>query len=89
MEALSEWGSIADDAGATKAELAYRYVRYNSLLKPEHGDAIILGATSEKQLENTLLTIEKGPLDPKSVERIDQIWETVRHEAPTDNFRSQ
>ena len=86
LEALAEWQSIAQAAGASQAELAYRWVRYNSVLKPEHGDAIILGASREKQLEQTLLTIEKGPLPRDIVARIDQVWETVKAEAPTDNF---
>lgn len=88
MEALSEWEAIAADAGTTKAELAYRWVRYNSMLKPEHGDAIILGATSEHQLASTLETIAKGPLDASTVQRIDGIWQKVKHEAPTDNFHA-
>ena len=88
IEALEEWESIAKDAGTTKAELAYRWVRYNSPLKAEYGDAIILGATSEKQLEDTLKTVEKGPLDGESVNRIDQLWGRVKAEAPTDNFHA-
>ena len=86
MEALTEWQSIAKDAGCSKAELAYRWVKYNSALKPEHGDAIILGATKEKQLEETLSSLEHGPLDDSAVKRINEVWEKVKDEAPTDNF---
>lgn len=86
LEALSEWDSIAKDAGVGKAELAYRWVVYNSHLKQESGDACIVGYTRKEQLENTLKFVEKGPLDAKTCQRIDQVWKTIEHEAGVDNF---
>jgi aryl-alcohol dehydrogenase-like predicted oxidoreductase len=86
LEALSKWEAIANEEGVTRAELAYRWVTYNSPLKKEQGDAIIVGASSTEQLEQTLSGIEKGPLSNKAVEGIDKIWEEIKHEAPLDNF---
>ena len=86
LEALAKWEAIAKEEGVARAELAYRWVRYNSPLKKEHGDAIIIGASTVEQLEQTLVGIEKGPLSKKAVEAIDQVWEEVKHEAPLDNF---
>lgn len=86
LNALEKWGAIAEEEGATKAELAYRWVAYNSPLKKENGDAIIIGASSHEQLEGTLSGIEKGKLSDKAVQGIDQIWEEIKHEAPLDNF---
>lgn len=86
LEALTEWANIAEEEGVTKAELAYRWVKYNSALKPEHGDAIIIGSSSAKQLKQTLDAVKKGPLSDKAVKRIDHFWETIKHAAPLDNF---
>jgi aflatoxin B1 aldehyde reductase len=88
FQALDEWEHIAKDAGISKAALAYRWVLYHSALKKENGDAIIVGARKVPQLEETLEVIEDGPLDAKTVERVEEIWEKVEHEAPLDNYNS-
>lgn len=88
LEALAEWESIAQEEGIPKAELAYRWVTYNSPLKPEHGDAIIVGASSFDQLRQTLASCNKGPLSDNACKRIDAIWKKIEHEAPLDNFHS-
>jgi aflatoxin B1 aldehyde reductase len=86
LSALEKWDQAARDEGVTKAELAYRWVKYNSPLKKEHGDAIIIGASSLQQLQETLDAVKKGPLSDKAVKAIDDIWETIKHEAPLDNY---
>ncbi|KAK4495015.1 hypothetical protein PRZ48_013342 [Zasmidium cellare] len=86
LDALSEWRSIAEDEGITNADLAYRWVKYNSPLKPEHGDAIIIGASSLQQLQQTLDSINGGALSAKAVSRIDEIWKKIADEAPLDNY---
>lgn len=86
LEALEKWERISDKSGISKAALAYRWVTYNSYLKKEHGDGIILGASRPHQLLTTLQALNEGPL-PESVEKeIDEIWNTVKDEAPLDNF---
>lgn len=75
---------MAEQEGTTKADLAYRWVRYNSPLKPECGDAIIIGATSLEQLEQTLAGIDKGPVSEAAASAIDEIWEGVKSEAILD-----
>ncbi|TKA77386.1 hypothetical protein B0A55_03216 [Friedmanniomyces simplex] len=86
LEALAKWDSIAKEEGIGKASLAYRWVKYNSPLSSEHGDAIILGAGGIEQLRETLDTINKGPLSEKAVKAIDELWEGIKHEAPLDNY---
>ena len=86
VEALSEWESIANDAGVSKAALAYRWVTYNSTLKPEYGDGIIIGASRHQQLLETLRAIEDGPLEASIVKRIDKVWDLVKDQAPVDNY---
>lgn len=86
LDALAKWEAIAKEEGAPRAELAYRWVTYNSPLKKQYGDAIIVGASTTEQLEQTLKGIENGPLSEKACKGIDEIWEEIKHEAPLDNF---
>lgn len=75
---------MAEQEGTTKADLAYRWVKYNSALKPEFGDAIIIGATSLEQLEQTLAGIDAGPISDAAAKAIDEIWEGVKDESVLD-----
>ncbi|KAJ4293358.1 hypothetical protein N0V90_008640 [Kalmusia sp. IMI 367209] len=84
--ALGEWNAIAEAEGVSKAELAYRWVGYNSALKAELGDAVIFGASKISQTEPTISGLKKGGLSQSAVERIDKIWESVKADAPVDNF---
>lgn len=43
IKALGEFGEIAKDAGISQADLAYRWIAYNSKLQDELGDAGLLG----------------------------------------------
>lgn len=89
MQALAEWQAIAEEAGTSKAALAYRWVTYNSILKPEHGDGIILGASAVQQLEETLKSLEQGPLPESVVTKIDRIWKLVKDEAHVDTYHGK
>jgi aflatoxin B1 aldehyde reductase len=84
LEALEKWAAVAEHEGTTKADLAYRWVKYNSPLKPEYGDGIIIGATSLEQLEQTLAGIGKGPVSEEAARKIEEIWEGVKSEAVLD-----
>ncbi|KAF2095823.1 aldehyde reductase [Rhizodiscina lignyota] len=86
IAALEKWENIAENEGCSKAELANRWVACSSALKNEFGDGIIIGSTSPAQLRETLEQIKKGPLSEKSVQLIDEMWKSVEHEAPKDNF---
>lgn len=88
LKALEEWNDIATEAGVSKVELAYRWVAWNSALSAEKGDALILGASKTSQLEESLTAIENGPLPEAIASRIDKLWESVKDEAPLDNFHS-
>lgn len=86
LAALEHWEDIAKEQGSSRSDLAYRWVAYHSPLKHEQGDGIIIGASSLQQLEQTLQGIEAGPLSDPVVQRIDELWEGIQHEAPLDNF---
>ncbi len=70
----------------SKAALAYRWVAYNSALSGGYGDGMIIGATKPEQLDQTLESIQAGPLPDAAVRRIDKVWEMVKDEAPVDNY---
>ncbi|KAK7897671.1 hypothetical protein LTR67_004301 [Exophiala xenobiotica] len=86
LNALEQWEQVAKEEGCSRAELAYRWVTYHSPLKKSYGDGIIVGASTKEQLEQTLAGIEKGKLSDKACKGIDEIWDTIKHEAPYDNF---
>lgn len=64
-------------------EVALRWVAYHSQLSYEHGDALILGASSTDQLIQNFVIIEAGPLPEAVVEVIEGVWPTVKPFAPS------
>ena len=51
---------------------------HHSAMKKELGDAVIIGASSAKQLEANLVDFEKGPLPEDVVQALDQGWELTK-----------
>lgn len=86
IKALTVWEEISNDSGISQADLAYRWVAYNSKLTAGHGDGIVLGARNPEQLQQTLEGLEHGPLDKIISQRIDEVWESVKDDAIMDNF---
>jgi aflatoxin B1 aldehyde reductase len=86
LAALEEWSEIANEAGITKAALAYRWATHHSALRGENGDAIVMGASSAAQLEETLSAIEEGPLKEETAKKVDAVWAKIQHEAPRDYY---
>jgi aflatoxin B1 aldehyde reductase len=86
INALFVWADIAREAGVTKAALAYRWIAHHSALKKEYGDGFTIGCSKVSQLDETCTAIEAGPLHPDIAKRVDDIWGTVKHEAPRDNW---
>ncbi|KAL6702618.1 hypothetical protein ACN47E_001287 [Coniothyrium glycines] len=84
-DALVTWNKIAETEGVSKAELAYRWVAYHSALQGDD-DGVIFGASSLKQIEQTANGLKKGKLSSASVQGIEQIWESVKKDAPVDNY---
>lgn len=78
FEALDVVRPVAKKLGLSTAEAALRWVSHHSLLKKEHGDAIIIGASSASQLEENLVNLEKGPLPEELLEAFDKGWEIVK-----------
>ncbi|KAI7774831.1 hypothetical protein LA080_007763 [Diaporthe eres] len=86
LGALDEWNAIAKSEGIPPAELAFRWTVHNSILDGAKGDAVIIGASSLKQLRGTVAGIQKGPLSAEAQKRIQGIWDSMKHEAFLDNI---
>ncbi|KAJ5763866.1 hypothetical protein N7533_002547 [Penicillium manginii] len=75
-----------NETGISQAELAYRWVAYNSLLEPGLGDGIVIGARFGLQLDQALEALERGPLSEGLATRIESLWEDIKDDSPLDNF---
>jgi len=78
FSALEKIEEAAKKHDLTLAEVALRWVSHHSLLKREHGDAILIGASSLKHIEQNLVDLEKGPLPEEVVKTLDEAWNSVK-----------
>ncbi|KAE8361510.1 putative aldehyde reductase [Aspergillus caelatus] len=88
LDALDEWNDIAQSAGCSKADLAYRWVRYHSFLRGECGDAVLFATSSLEQLRMTMKGFKAGPLGEDIVHRVNRLWGTLEAHAPGDTFEA-
>jgi len=86
LDALDEWGRIADEEGVNKAELALRWTQFHSALNGEDGDGLICGASSSEKLQTTLDYLKKGPLSAKAVEGVEEVWKLVESVSYENNL---
>lgn len=84
LDVLAKWNHVAEQESVSKALLAYRWVSYHSTLKPEYGDALILGASRPEQIRQSVEGLKDGPLTPESAQAIEEIWHLVEKDAPTN-----
>jgi aryl-alcohol dehydrogenase-like predicted oxidoreductase len=85
LKYLEEYARLAEESGNSKAGLAYRWVVWNSVLG-EEGDCVVLGASSAGQLRETVREIEKGPLEPWVLEKLNAMFKGIENDDPGDNF---
>lgn len=78
FDALEILRPVAKKHGLTEAECALRWLSHHSFLKRDNGDAVIIGASSTKHLEENLVDLEKGPLPEEVVRALDAGWEKTR-----------
>ena len=86
--ALDLWDKAARAAGCSKAELAYRWVAFDSPLHPKYGDAIVFGASKLSQVKETLAWLKMGSVGEEAKAEIDKIWKIVENDAPLDNYNN-
>ncbi|EKG10894.1 Aldo/keto reductase [Macrophomina phaseolina MS6] len=77
-EALEGLRPVAKKFGISEADCALRWLSHHSALKKELGDAIIVGASGPKHLEDNLAALEQGPLPEEVLEALDAGWTKTR-----------
>ncbi|KAH8434314.1 aldo/keto reductase family protein [Aspergillus melleus] len=74
--------AIIEDAAKrhslTIPECAYRWLIHHSVLDKQHGDAVIIGASNERQLENNLANLEKETLPQDVLEAMEMAWQKIQ-----------
>ncbi|KZT21812.1 Aldo/keto reductase [Neolentinus lepideus HHB14362 ss-1] len=78
FKALEAVEAVATKHNLTMAEIALRWVSHHSLMKREHGDAILIGASSVKHIEENLIDLEKGPLPEEVCQVLEEAWLSVK-----------
>ncbi|TCD64943.1 hypothetical protein EIP91_003401 [Steccherinum ochraceum] len=78
FKALEIVQRACDKHGLKMAEVALRWISHHSFLKREHGDAVIIGASSVKHIEENLKDLEKGPLPEEVVQALEEAHEAVK-----------
>jgi len=81
FKAMEVVGNAANKHDLSLPEVALRWISHHSYMKREHGDAVIIGASSLKHIEQNLLDLEKPPLPEDVVKAIDEAYEIVKANA--------
>lgn len=82
FDALDLIRPVDEKHGLGLPEVALRWTMYHSELNKKHGDAVIIGASSTKHIEQNLKDFEKGPLPEEVVRKVDEAWKIVEPNAP-------
>lgn len=78
FEAMDLIKPIADKHGSTLAEVALRWMTHHSQLGRQYPDAILIGASSTKHIEQNLKDLEKDALPEEVVQALERGWEKTR-----------
>ena len=86
FDALKLIEGVAEKHNLTLLEIALRWCVHHSALnvKDNGGDGIIIGVSSQSQLESNLKDLEKGPLPDEVVKALDEAWMITK--ATTPNY---
>ncbi|KAJ0166852.1 Aflatoxin B1 aldehyde reductase member 3 [Colletotrichum tanaceti] len=80
MAATNKAVDVAAQHGIGGHAAALRWAAHHSILSAEHGDSIIVGASSVEQLKSNLDIIEQGPLPQDVVSAVEAIYAEVGDE---------
>ncbi|KAI8814988.1 NADP-dependent oxidoreductase domain-containing protein [Cladochytrium replicatum] len=84
LDFVDKWAKISDESGISKSELALRWIVHHSALKGDHGDGVVIGATSMVQLQGNIDGLKKGPLPEAVVTQIEAAWDDIKQSALTE-----
>jgi aflatoxin B1 aldehyde reductase len=82
LDAAAKVHDAAQQHGVSGHEVALRWVLHHSALKAGHGDAIIIGASSVKQLEQNIKACKAGKLDDELLKLVEGTWDVAKDIAP-------
>jgi aflatoxin B1 aldehyde reductase len=78
FDALDLIRPVAKKHGLTESECALRWLSHHSQLSKEKDDAVIVGASTSKHLEENLAALDQAPLPEEVVQVLDAGWQRVR-----------
>ncbi|KAJ7236430.1 Aldo/keto reductase [Mycena haematopus] len=78
FDALAALRPVVAAHKLTMAEVALRWVEHHSLMRPDSGDAILIGGSNLKHVEENLIDLEKGPLPAEVLAALDTAWAAVK-----------
>ncbi|KAJ7063117.1 Aldo/keto reductase [Mycena amicta] len=77
FQALATIRTTVEQHNLTMAEVALRWISHHSLMKREHGDSVLIGASSLQHIQQNLIDLEKGPLPEEILVVLDAAWKAV------------
>ncbi|PTB63656.1 Aldo/keto reductase [Trichoderma citrinoviride] len=77
---------LATKHGISGHAASLRWTAYHGVLSAEHGDAIIVGASSVAQLNENLDILEQGPLPQELVDAVNAVAEEIGEDALAYHF---
>ncbi|KAJ7470565.1 Aldo/keto reductase [Mycena latifolia] len=78
FKALGAIRAVVEKNKLTMAEVALRWISHHSLMSRDHGDSVLIGASSLDHIEQNLKDLEKGPLPDEVLKALDEAWMTVK-----------
>jgi aflatoxin B1 aldehyde reductase len=82
FDAVALLKDAAEASGLTLVEAVYRWLAHHSMLSPERGDALIVGASKAGHLAQNLAAAAAGPLPDGLPEAFDRTWALCKADAP-------
>lgn len=82
FDALSVLQSICSKENITITEATYRWLAYHSMLTPERGDAILIGASKLNHLISNMEAVKEGPLSDDIVTAFETAWKITKGDSP-------
>jgi len=82
LEAADKVYRKATEHGIDGHSAALRWTLWHSEVKKEHGDAIIVAASSIEQLDANLKACDDGPLPEELVQVFEDVWPLAEPVAP-------
>lgn len=78
FKSMASIHSVTKTHNLTMAEVALRWISHHSLMSREHGDSVLIGASSTKHIKQNMIDLEKGPLPEDVVKALDEAWISVK-----------